>query len=150
MKKAWVLSYPLTAQRRRWSDWADAQADLSPRWAHSHCVGFVMSRLKLEWTGSLLPRSWLMSLSVLHHNADYKNLTWMWGADRKFRPEGRCLASRDFAKWCKTVIPRNGIFFPHRTLMFDSFSCLPFDFRMFYFKSSIYYHTQWRWRGTFF
>ena len=29
MKKAWVLSYPLSAQRRLWSDWADAQADLS-------------------------------------------------------------------------------------------------------------------------
>ena len=33
MKKAWVLSYPLSAQRRLWSDWA-----------HSHFVGFVMSR----------------------------------------------------------------------------------------------------------
>ena len=46
MKKAWVLSYPLSAQRRLWSDWADAQADLSLRWAHSHFVGFVMKRLK--------------------------------------------------------------------------------------------------------
>ena len=46
MKKAWVLSYQLSAQRRLWSDWADAQADLSLRWAHSHFVGFVMSRLK--------------------------------------------------------------------------------------------------------
>ena len=45
MKKAWVLSYPLSAQRRLWSDWADAQADLSLRWAHSHIVGYVMSRL---------------------------------------------------------------------------------------------------------
>ena len=36
MKKAWVLSYPLSAKRRLWSDWADAQADLSLRWAHSH------------------------------------------------------------------------------------------------------------------
>ena len=27
------------------SDWADAQADLSLRWAHTHFVGFVMSRL---------------------------------------------------------------------------------------------------------
>ena len=26
-------------------DWADAQADLSLRWAHTHFVGFVMSRL---------------------------------------------------------------------------------------------------------
>ena len=42
VKKAWVLSYPLSAQRRLWSDWADAQADHSLRWAHSHFVGFVM------------------------------------------------------------------------------------------------------------
>ena len=47
MKKGWVLSYPLSAQRRLWSDWADAQADLSLRWAHSHIVGFVMRWLEL-------------------------------------------------------------------------------------------------------
>ena len=29
-----------------WSHWADAQADLSFRWTHSHFVGFVMRRLK--------------------------------------------------------------------------------------------------------
>ena len=34
MKKAWVLSYPLRAQRRLWSDRAEAQADLSLRWAY--------------------------------------------------------------------------------------------------------------------
>ena len=34
MKKLWVLSYPLIAQQRLWSDLADAQADLSLRWAH--------------------------------------------------------------------------------------------------------------------
>ena len=34
MKKPWVLSYPLSAQRRLWTDWVDAQADLSLRWAH--------------------------------------------------------------------------------------------------------------------
>ena len=45
MKKAWVLSYPLSTQRRLWSDWADAQADLSLCWAHIHFVGFVISRL---------------------------------------------------------------------------------------------------------
>ena len=42
-----VLSYPWSAQPRLWSDWADAQADLSLRWAHTHFVGFVMSRLML-------------------------------------------------------------------------------------------------------
>ena len=44
-KKAWFLSYSLNAQRRLWSDWADAQADPSLRWAHSHFLGFVMRRL---------------------------------------------------------------------------------------------------------
>ena len=48
MKKPWVLSYPFSAQRRLWSDLADAQANLSLRWAHSHFVGFVMSRLILK------------------------------------------------------------------------------------------------------
>ena len=39
MKKAWVLSYPLSAQQRGWSDWANALADLSLRWAHvSFCL----------------------------------------------------------------------------------------------------------------
>ena len=28
-----------------WSDWADAQADLSLRWAYTHFVGFIMRRL---------------------------------------------------------------------------------------------------------
>ena len=39
MKKAWALSYPLSAQRRLWSDLADAQADLSlPRVHRSFCL----------------------------------------------------------------------------------------------------------------
>ena len=34
MKKVWVLSDPLNAHQRLWSDSADAQADMSLRWAH--------------------------------------------------------------------------------------------------------------------
>ena len=45
MKKAWILSYPLSAQRRLWPDCADAQADLSLRRAHRHFVNFVRRRL---------------------------------------------------------------------------------------------------------
>ena len=44
MKKSLVLSYQLSAQRRFWSDWADAQADLSLGWARTHFVGFVVRR----------------------------------------------------------------------------------------------------------
>ena len=38
-------SYPMSAQLRLCSDWADALADLSLRWTHSHFVGFVISPL---------------------------------------------------------------------------------------------------------
>ena len=38
MKKAWVLSNSLSAQRRLLADWADAQTGLSLRWAHIHIV----------------------------------------------------------------------------------------------------------------
>ena len=46
MKKAWVLIYPFSTQRRLLSAWADAQAELILRWAHSYCVGFIMRRLR--------------------------------------------------------------------------------------------------------
>ena len=39
-KKAWILSYPLSAQRRLCSDWAGAQAGLSLRWAHRSLCWF--------------------------------------------------------------------------------------------------------------
>ena len=42
MKKPWILSYPFSIQRKIWSVWADAKADLSLRRAHTY---FVMSRL---------------------------------------------------------------------------------------------------------
>ena len=53
MKKAWVLSYPFSAERRLWSDWADAQADLSLCWAHTHFVGFVMLWLNFFYHNDL-------------------------------------------------------------------------------------------------
>ena len=52
-KKAWVLSYPLSAQRRLWSDWADAQADLSLRCPHEKSLG---TKLPTERTAKVLIR----------------------------------------------------------------------------------------------
>ena len=62
MKKAWVLSYPLSAQRRLWSDWADAQADLSLRWRTCQFVGFVMRWLIFmnnRYTDCVRKSNWL-------------------------------------------------------------------------------------------
>ena len=72
MKKAWVLSYPLSAQRKLWTDWADAQVALSLRWGHTHFVGFVMRRLifnfksdrKIPYTVGWLS-VWQVNLSVI-------------------------------------------------------------------------------------
>ena len=75
MKKPWVLSYPLSAQRRLWSDWADAQADLSLRWAHTHFAGFVVSRLiysydsGVVWGGDKLSDSKIDYFSLLKLNS---------------------------------------------------------------------------------
>ena len=60
MKKAWVLSYPLSALRRLWSDWADAQADLSLRWVHTYFVGFVMSWLRCLIQSTAKSTKWLV------------------------------------------------------------------------------------------
>ena len=49
----WVAKDPsfLHADSKDWSVWADAQADPSLHWAHTHFVGFVMSRLNY-WSGA--------------------------------------------------------------------------------------------------
>ena len=63
MKKAWVLSYPLSAQRR--SDWVDAQADVSLCWAQSHFVGFVKRRLKWFYWAFKFPLSMSRNLGII-------------------------------------------------------------------------------------
>ena len=52
LKKARILSYPLIAQQRLWSDWADAQADLSLRWAHTPFCWFChdAAHMTENWT----------------------------------------------------------------------------------------------------
>ena len=48
LKKAWTLSHPLSAQWRLWSDWANAQADLSLRWAHMPFCWFCHEAVHLN------------------------------------------------------------------------------------------------------
>ena len=67
MKTAWVFTHPLSGQQRLWSDWADAQADLSLRWAHTHFVGFVMSWLICKYTNAYLHVQQMHSLLKSHY-----------------------------------------------------------------------------------
>ena len=65
MKKSWSLSYLLSAQRRLWSDWADAQVELRLPWAHTHFVGFVMSRFICCLGSDVLFDCWASSPETL-------------------------------------------------------------------------------------
>ena len=94
MKKAWVLSYPLSVQRRRWSDWADAQADLSLRWAHSHFVGFVMSRLICFLPQEKVPALKIMTILILCGYAIEKCIEQKWAASWQ-NQQNDCAPSED-------------------------------------------------------
>ena len=77
MKKAWALNYILSSQQSLWSDWADAQADLSLRWAHSHL-------LVLSYGGSstiffLLKFDFYIHLAWIKGHSIWKmNCIWKW------------------------------------------------------------------------
>ena len=66
IKKPCILSYPLSAQRRLWSDWMDAQADLSLCWAYTHFVGFVMLWFKIPdyQQGKLFLGKWMPCIQI--------------------------------------------------------------------------------------
>ena len=48
LKKPKVLDYPLSGQRRFWSEWADAQADVCLRWAHKSFYWFCHAAAQLK------------------------------------------------------------------------------------------------------
>ena len=57
------------AHSEDWSDWADAQADLSLRWTHTHFVGFVMRRL--NWLMSSMSSFFKIAKQLLKAAADF-------------------------------------------------------------------------------
>ena len=48
-------------QQRLWSDWVDAQAERSRRWAHTHFVLFVMSWLISYYQGIFTEEAWIQA-----------------------------------------------------------------------------------------
>ena len=110
MKKPWVLSYPLSAQRRLWSDWADAQADLSLRWAHKpfcwfcHCVVFIHSNYPCR-----------KGIVICSQNQQQNNFSW-WRHTIRFFPfscqQGQSSSKKSF--WTSAInrfFPRYQIFY---------------------------------------
>ena len=81
MEKAWVLSYPPSTQRRLWSDWADAKADLSLGWVHSHLVGLVMLRLLSKMSQS--------NNNQLTNTNIFETAWLSWGQQRYKDPTGQ-------------------------------------------------------------
>ena len=75
MEKAWVLSYPLSAQRRLWSDWADAQADLSLRMAHIPFCWFCHEVVHLPFNLNLLDTTHAQPQIQKPHCLNFKVIT---------------------------------------------------------------------------
>ena len=114
MKKASVLSYPLRASED-WSDWANALADLSLRWAHTHFVGFVMSRLILwcftEWAilGFLEVWTCIQGISSLYCSTTQRtpSLTLPWHTlNTTLRIPGNQTALLEWRDWLMGFLER--------------------------------------------
>ena len=86
LKQTWALSYPVSAQRRLWSDWmdaqadlrlwsdwADAQADLSLRWAQKSFCWFCHEVAQNASSSSLHMQHIYISSHFLHFA---QNLIW--------------------------------------------------------------------------
>ena len=77
IRPVWSVFAEPCRQRRLWSDWADAQADRSLRWAHTHFVGFVMSRLSyVFWQVSnfhLISFLWTIKKSIVYTIYKFQN-----------------------------------------------------------------------------
>ena len=78
MKKARVLSYPLSAQRRLWSDWADAQADLNLRRAPMPFCWFCHEAAQMLTEHSLQIHIWKIDSIVFQFSQPArKYLIWL-------------------------------------------------------------------------
>ena len=85
MKKAWVLSYPLSAQRRLWSDWADAPADLSLRWVHMPFCWFCHDAAHIEIKVYLLHGGMVTNGSVGRVSAPGNVRSQVWSRAGTYR-----------------------------------------------------------------
>ena len=88
VKKPWVLSYPMNALQRLWSDWADAQADLSLHWAH---------RTFWLWTDSKSNKIYRTFLPVKFNALDTQTPLWATSWQERFMP---CANNKKDNKQC--------------------------------------------------
>ena len=106
LSAAWILSYPLSAPRRLWLDWADVQADLSLRWAHMEfcwfCGSLIISKAfrfalknSCHQNGYFLP-SLLLSFIGTGKTSLCIALTWLLKLPRYWNTPG--LISKNFIK----------------------------------------------------
>ena len=66
VEKTWVLSYPLSAQRRLIRlGWADAQADLSLRWAQGSVCWFCHAVAHIYDTAMFYEKLWGMFFGIV-------------------------------------------------------------------------------------
>ena len=75
MKNAWALSYPLSGKRRLWSDWVDAQPDLSLRWTHMPLCWFCHEAAQISFPLQPVFKSWWWKI---RRKKKKKKKRWIW------------------------------------------------------------------------
>ena len=104
-RKFWSLATHW-AHTEDWSDWADAQADLSLRWAHSLFVGFVMRRLKSQMAVSVSsPCPWLEVVKIMFEPIlPDKTETHCFSEHYYYQTMGKCIVDKEM--FVKTLISK--------------------------------------------
>ena len=70
-------------------------------------------------------------------SSEGNDIVCVWcGYENMSRESLICITNNEACRWCKTVIPGDGFFYPHHTPMIDTSTCIPFNlFTTFCFHS---------------
>ena len=111
MKKAWVLSYPLSEQQRLWS-----QTGRMPRliWVFA---GLILNLLVLSCRGSNIASRYVATPFIVNNRSITK-----WAASRQNQQNGMCAQRRLRSAWADQSL-RCPLFLPHFSQLLRNFSC---------------------------
>ena len=96
-----LISYPLSAQRRLWSDWVDAQADLSFRWVHMPFCWFCHEVAQIATDSDNYTPNYIESKIfhyklntsrtsnlfnfILQHESEFTAHVWNWMLQKEYK-----------------------------------------------------------------
>ena len=102
-KKVWILSYPLSKQRRLWSDWVDAQ---SLRSLGARVIFFVLHLIFLfqsRVVSLLRGEIWLNQILLMAIHFYFRQFFNKWAASWQNQQYGMCAQRRLSSDWASAL-----------------------------------------------